>query len=35
MVLDFNRNWQFIKEDGTIHNITLPHDAMITEKKRY
>lgn len=33
MVLNFNRNWQFIKEDGTIHNITLPHDAMITEKR--
>ncbi len=33
MIYGFNDNWQFIKEDGTSKAVTLPHDAMLTEKR--
>lgn len=29
----FNDNWQFIKQDGTIKPLCLPHDAMQEEKR--
>lgn len=35
MELDFNRDWLFIKEDGTSCLVNLPHDAMIHEKRDY
>ena len=33
MTIDFNSNWLFIKENGTQKTVTLPHDAMLTEKR--
>ncbi len=33
MTIDFNSNWIFIKDDGTQKIVTLPHDAMLTEKR--
>ena len=35
MILDFNDNWTFRKEGETLSvPVTLPHDAMLTEKRR-
>ncbi len=34
MILDFNENWTFCREGGTPVPVTLPHDAMIAEKRR-
>lgn len=34
MILDFNSDWIFIKENGERTNLTLPHDAMLSEKRR-
>ena len=35
MILDFNDNWTFHKEGETLSvPVTLPHDAMLTEKRR-
>lgn len=33
MDIDFNDNWQLIKENGQWETVTLPHDAMLTEKR--
>lgn len=33
MVLDLNRDWIFDKGDGKPTLVTLPHDAMLTEKR--
>ncbi|WP_223847900.1 glycoside hydrolase family 2 protein [Bifidobacterium reuteri] len=30
---DFNDRWRFSKEDGTEHEVVLPHDAMIHEDR--
>ena len=34
MTLDFNDNWLFSREGGAPIPVTLPHDAMLTEKRR-
>ena len=34
MILDFNNNWLFLKEGEKPIPVTLPHDAMLTEKRR-
>ena len=31
MELNFNQDWRFRREGGAWENVTLPHDAMITE----
>ena len=34
MKLDFNQNWEFIREaDGCQKTVCLPHDAMLSEKR--
>lgn len=33
MRIDFNQNWKFQKEDGTVQHVNLPHDAMLTETR--
>ncbi len=33
MELNFNQGWRFRREGGAWENVTLPHDAMITEKR--
>lgn len=33
MILDFNSDWIFYKEDGTSKKVDLPHDAMLLEKR--
>ena len=34
MYISLNREWQFADESGKIKTVDLPHDAMITEKRR-
>lgn len=33
MELNFNQNWRFRREGGAWENVTLPHDAMISEPR--
>lgn len=33
MELNFNQGWRFRREGGAWENVTLPHDAMITEPR--
>jgi beta-galactosidase len=33
MVIDFNHNWIFTKQNGESYIVNLPHDAMLTEKR--
>ena len=33
MYFDFNRGWEFQKENGEKRIVDLPHDAMLTEKR--
>lgn len=33
MYFDFNRGWEFQKEDGEKRIVDLPHDAMLTENR--
>lgn len=33
MELDFNRDWRFRRAGGAWENVTLPHDAMLTEPR--
>ena len=33
MIIDFNKDWTLIRENGESEKISLPHDAMLTEKR--
>lgn len=33
MKIDWNRGWTFSKEGGQATKVTLPHDAMLGEKR--
>ena len=33
MYFDFNRGWEFQKENGEKRIVDLPHDAMLTENR--
>ena len=34
MILDFNKDWRFRKEDGIFTHVDLPHDAMLIEPRQ-
>ena len=34
MILDFNKDWRFRKEDGIFTHVDLPHDATLIEPRQ-
>lgn len=35
MIFNFNDNWKFKKENGSFKTVSLPHDAMLCEKRDF